>query len=176
MPAKKTKKTTHKRNTRKKTAKKVVKKAVRKKSTKKPIRKAQKSKVKPTLKHDELSIAELQAELKTRDAHVRKLHHKRERLIESLDEINTQLAKSTGRATAGYGGKRPQNAMNLEEAIVAVLAGKELTSPEIVKNVLALGYVSTSANFRTIVAQRLSTHPRIKRVRRGVYTTNKMKK
>ncbi len=174
MPATKTKKkTTHKKNTRKKTAKRVTKKTARKRPAKKPTRSSPKTKAKPDLKRDEPSIADLRAELKTRDARIKKLERKRERLIDSLAEIDAQIAKSTGIASPGIGGKRPRNAMKLDEAIMTVLAGKELTAPEIIEGLQALGYVSTSANFRTIVYQKMSSHPLIKRVRRGVYTTKK---
>lgn len=77
---------------------------------------------------------------------------------------------STNKTAAGRPRKRPQNDMTLEDAIAQSLRGQVMGIPEITDAVLASGYQSGAANFKTIVNQTLIKSDRFKKVARGQYT------
>ncbi len=78
---------------------------------------------------------------------------------------------STNKTAAGRPRKRPHNEVTLEDAIAGVLQGQVMGIPEITDAVLASGYKSGAANFKTIVNQTLIKSDRFKKVARGQYTT-----
>lgn len=78
---------------------------------------------------------------------------------------------STNKTAAGRPRKRPHNEVTLEDAIAGVLQGQVMGIPDITDAVLATGYKSGAANFKTIVNQTLIKSPRFKKVARGQYTT-----
>lgn len=83
-----------------------------------------------------------------------------------------RAAKSSTKKASRRGrtGKRPSNKVSLQEAITAVLDTKEPKKvANIVKDVLASGYKTSSPNFRTIVSQTLSKNDEFVSVARGMY-------
>lgn len=125
----------------------------------------------PAGKLDTLSTEALQAELRRRETGIRRLEKRRERLLEQLNEVESELA-SVGAPITSAGGvrKRPKNDSNLEEALIGVLTGSTMGVTEVADAVQKAGYRTSSANFRTIVNQTLLRSSGIKRVARGQYT------
>lgn len=156
--AKRTKKKTTKRSTRKAPAKRAAAK-----TTKKTV-------AKKTTGIGQMSVADLQAELRRRQRGVSKLERRREKLMAELAEVNAEIADlggSTGGLTAG--GRRRNN-MTLPDALVKVLEGRTMSVTEASDAVRASGYHSSAANFRTMVNQALLKDKRFKKVARGQYT------
>ena len=121
-----------------------------------------------------LSMTELQIEIRRRERQLRSLHRKRSRLVAQLREVEEQISAAGGEISAieGAGGRRrPRNDMNLADALAALLSNKVLSVTEAAEEVQAEGYRTTSPNFRTIVNQTLLKDKRFKRVGRGRYTS-----
>lgn len=123
---------------------------------------------------ENLSVADLQRELRRRERttnrHVLRLQKKREKIVQSLAEIDSEIAGLGGRITGGVR-KRPRNDNNLTEALHALLKGKTMSVTDASMEVQKAGYMTTSPNFRTIVNQTLLKDSRFKRVGRGQYTS-----
>lgn len=118
-----------------------------------------------------MSTAELQAELQRRERNIKKLERRRERLMEDLQEIEKQLASEGALSASGGIRRRPRNEMNLVDSLAEVLKGKEMSVTEVTQAVQQAGYMTTAANFRTIVNQALIREKkRFKKVSRGRYT------
>ena len=118
-----------------------------------------------------MSTAELQAELQRRERNVRRLERRRERLIEDLAEVEQALAAEGALSATGGIRRRPRNEMNLVDSLATVLKGKEMSVTEVTQAVQQAGYMTTAANFRTIVNQALiRENKRFKKVSRGRYT------
>lgn len=124
-----------------------------------------------SVKLEDMTTQELQDQLRLRERRVRSLERKRDRLTEQLEEINLEIHKLGGSHAAG--GRRPRNAQNLSDSLAAVLKGKQMNVTEVTAAVQEAGYITTAANFRTIVNQRLIQDKRFKKVSRGVYTAMK---
>lgn len=122
-------------------------------------------------KFSNISITELQSEIKRRQRHLDSLHRKRERLATQLREIEEQILEEGGAMGALTGRKRPRNEQNLADALASLLSNKILSVTEASEQVQSAGYRTTSPNFRTIVNQTLLKDPRFKRVGRGRYTS-----
>ncbi|MEM9064977.1 MAG: hypothetical protein AAGB51_05750 [Planctomycetota bacterium] len=119
----------------------------------------------------ELSTEALQAELRRRQRSTRSLERKRERLLEQLRDVEAELAAHGAPITASGGvRKRPKNDMNLEEALASVLTGSTMGVTEAAEAVQRAGYMTSSANFRTIVNQTLIRSKKFKKISRGQYT------
>lgn len=113
----------------------------------------------------------LQAELRRRQTGVRRLERKREKLLEQLGFVEKELATMGAPITAAGGTrKRPKNDSSLEDALVETLKGKTMGVTEAAEAVQRNGYLTSSANFRTIVNQTLIRSPGIKKIARGQYT------
>jgi hypothetical protein len=118
-----------------------------------------------------MSTAELQAELQRRERNVRKLERRREKLLADLSEVEQSLAAEGALSAAGGIRRRPRNDMNLVDSLAQVLRGKEMSVTEVTQAVQQAGYMTTAANFRTIVNQALiRENKRFKKVARGRYT------
>jgi len=118
-----------------------------------------------------MSIAELQAELQRREKGIRKLEKKRERLLEELAGIDVELASVGALSASGGVRRRPRNDMNLVDSLAKVLKSKTLSVTEATEAVQKAGYLTTAANFRTIVNQALIRETKVfKKVSRGQYT------
>jgi hypothetical protein len=122
-------------------------------------------------KFNNVSITELQSEIKRRQRHLDALHRRREKLATQLREIEEQILEEGGAMGALTGRKRPRNEQNLADALASLLANKTLSVTEAAEQVQSAGYRTTSPNFRTIVNQTLLKDPRFKRVGRGRYTS-----
>jgi len=117
-----------------------------------------------------MSTAELQAELQRRERNIRKLERRRERLLEDLQEIEKQLAAEGALSASGGIRRRPRNEMNLVDSLAKVLKSKEMSVTEATQAVQQAGYMTTAANFRTIVNQALIRERKtFKKVSRGRY-------
>ena len=126
----------------------------------------------------DVSYEELQAELRRREKHVEALVRKRDKLAAELAEVEGQIREAGGAArTARHGTtrRRPQNAMNLADALAKLLRNQTMTVTEIAEAVQKAGYKTSSSNFRIIVNQTLLKDPRFKRVGRGQYTVRRGK-
>ena len=118
-----------------------------------------------------LSTAELQAELQRRERNIKKLERRREKLMTDLAEVEKELASEGALSASGGIRRRPRNEMNLVDSLADVLNGKEMTVTEATQAVQQAGYMTTAANFRTIVNQALIREKkRFKKVSRGLYT------
>jgi hypothetical protein len=118
-----------------------------------------------------LSLTELQNELRTRQREVGKLQRKRERLYGLISEVDKELAAFGALSSSGAVLRRPRNEMNLVESLAKTLKGKTMSVTEVTQVVQENGYMTTAANFRTIVNQALIRETKIfKKVSRGRYT------
>lgn len=121
----------------------------------------------------DLSIADLQRLLNSRQRQVEKLQRKRQKLQKRIDAVDAQIVELGGSTTGA--GRRARNTISLDEAIHQVLekAGKPLPVGDIMQQVQKLGYRSSSANFRGIVNQTLIKDKRFAATARGVYGIKK---
>jgi hypothetical protein len=118
-----------------------------------------------------MSTAELQAELQRRERNVRKLERRREKLMGDLAAVEKELASEGALSASGGIRRRPRNEMNLVESLAKVLKGKEMSVTDVTQAVQQAGYMTTAANFRTIVNQALIREKKkFKKVSRGMYT------
>jgi hypothetical protein len=132
---------------------------------------AKKSNPKNANSLDNMSMAEIQAELNRRERGVRKLERRREKLLGELAEIDGQLAAVGALSASGGVRRRPRNEMNLVDSLAAVLDGKTMSVTEVTGEVQKAGYLTTAANFRTIVNQALIRENKVfKKISRGQYT------
>jgi predicted transcriptional regulator len=118
-----------------------------------------------------MTTAELQAELQRRERNVRRLERRREKLMGDLTEVEQALAAEGALSATGGIRRRPRNEMNLVDSLATVLKGTEMSVTEVTQAVQEAGYMTTAANFRTIVNQALiRENKRFKKVSRGRYT------
>lgn len=123
----------------------------------------------------DMSITELQSEIRKRQRNLRSLERKRDRLVEQLREVEEQIREAGGlvAAAGGAGGRvRPRNDQNLADSLADLLSDQTLSVTAAAEEVQRAGYKTTSPNFRTIVNQTLLKDNRFKRVGRGLYTSS----
>lgn len=117
----------------------------------------------------EMSLEELQSEIRRRERRQKTLQRKREKLLDQVREVESELAE-LGAAQLGGSRRRARNDQNLADALVDLLKDQTLNVTSIAEEVQRAGYRTTSPNFRTIVNQTLIKDDRFKRVGRGLYT------
>ncbi len=118
-----------------------------------------------------MSFGELQAELQRRERGIRKLERRREKLLDELAKIDSELGAVGALGASGRIRRRPRNEMNLVDSLAEVLNGKTMSVTEVTQAVQKAGYITTAANFRTIVNQALIREKKkFKKVARGQYT------
>ena len=133
-----------------------------------------------------VSVTELKAEINRRKKRIHTLVRKRNRLVQQLQQIDTEIeaeggaefvrmspagaGRKRGRPVGSDCGKRPRDDANLSDSMASVLSGKTMGVTELSEAVQKAGYRTTSPNFRTIVNQTLIKDKRFKRVERGLYT------
>ncbi len=132
---------------------------------------AKKTTTKKSAPINTMSIAELQAELQRRERGIRKLERRRERLLDELATVDAELGAVGALSSSGSIRRRPRNEMNLVDSLAAVLDNKTMSVTEVTQEVQKAGYMTTAANFRTIVNQALIREKKVfKKVARGQYT------
>ena len=117
-----------------------------------------------------LSVAELEAEIRKRQRGLGALLRKRERLQSQLAAVNAEIRALGGRPGGSTGRTRPRNTMSLVEALQKTLKGKEMSVTEVAQAVQDNGYTTHAENFRVIVNQALLSNKQFRKVSRGVYT------
>ena len=118
-----------------------------------------------------MSMADLQAELQRRERGIRKLERRRERLLNELAQVDSELASVGALSAAGGIRRRPRNENNLVDSLAIVLKNKTMSVTDVTAEVQAAGYMTTDANFRTIVNQALIREKKVfKKISRGQYT------
>lgn len=111
---------------------------------------------------------DIEAELRRRRRGFSALLRKRDTLRGRLAEVEQRLKEMGGVDRTRV---RPQNTMNLVEALTQVLTGKTMGVTEVAEAVQKFGYKTYAANFRTIVNQTLIKNRKLfKKVARGQYT------
>lgn len=147
-----------------KTAKKTTKK-----SAKKSSKVTNKSRVGSKL--GTVSFEDLQAEMARRSKMVGRLERRREKLHAELADVESELAAFGALSANGSIRRRPRNEMNLVDTLASVLNGKTLSVTDATQAARDAGYMTTAANFRTIVNQALIRETKtFKKVSRGQYT------
>jgi hypothetical protein len=121
-----------------------------------------------------LSINELERIIHARQKELGKLEKRRSKLQKQLDKVETHIRALTGNGkapSARGGGTRVHNEVSLSEAVYHVLSGASapLGIGEIADKVLASGYRSNSASFRTVVNVTLIKDKRFAKAGRGLY-------
>lgn len=137
----------------------------RKNSKKKSSRAATRGVARPA---EGLSVSELTAELNRRRRAVVSLHRRRDRIRAQIEALNAEIAALGGSSGMTASG-RARNSQSLADALHAALSGKEAGVTQAAERVQSAGYVSTAANFTTMVNQVLLRDKRFKKVSRGVY-------
>lgn len=118
-----------------------------------------------------VSFEELQAEMARRSKLVGRLERKRARLHAELGEIDAQLSSFGALSASGGIRRRPRNEMNLVDTLQKVLKNKTMSVTDAAQAARDAGYMTTAANFRTIVNQALIRETKtFKKVSRGQYT------
>lgn len=118
-----------------------------------------------------IPVSTLQAEIRRRQRSVTPLQRRREKLLAKLAAVDAQIRELGGSVPGGR--VRPQNSVNLADALAGVLKGKTLGVSEAADAVLKSGYQTNAANFRTIVNQTLiKNRSMFKKIGRGQYTAS----
>ncbi len=118
-----------------------------------------------------VSFEELQAEMARRSRMVNRLERRRTKLHSELASIDAELAAFGALSAAGGIRRRPRNEKNLVETLQGVLKNKTMSVTDATQAARDTGYMTTAANFRTIVNQALIRETKVfKKVSRGQYT------
>ena len=118
-----------------------------------------------------VSFEDLQAEMARRSKVVNRLERKRSKLHAELAEVESELGSYGALSANGAIRRRPRNEMNLVDTLATVLKGKTLSVTDAAQAARDAGYMTTAANFRTIVNQALIRETKVfKKVSRGQYT------
>ena|SRR6478672_1061783 len=120
-----------------------------------------------------LGIADLQRILAERQSDLKKLYKQRTRAERELNAIDREIAKLEGAGRGGRrGGGRARNEHSLVDTLEEVLRskGRPMSVGEILEAVLATGYRSNAANFRSIINQQLiKERKRFQKTGRAMY-------
>ncbi|MCS6771148.1 MAG: hypothetical protein NZ740_03890 [Kiritimatiellae bacterium] len=131
-----------------------------------------------------MTLAELMAEVQRRRKMLPVLQKKAAQLEKELAVVRAEIealggtmpaATSVGRrqkvkAAGSARRSRPKNKVSLADAIVSVLSKSEAKPvKQIMREVVASGYKTTSRNFETIIYQTLARDNRIEKAGRGQY-------
>lgn len=119
-----------------------------------------------------VSFEELQAEMARRGKVVNRLERRRTKLHAELAEVEAELGSFGALSANGSIRRRPRNEMNLVDTLSKVLNNKTLSVTDAAQAARDAGYMTTAANFRTIVNQALIREKKVfKKVSRGQYTS-----
>jgi len=119
-----------------------------------------------------VSFEELQMEMARRGKVVNRLERRRTKLHAELAEVEAELGSFGALSANGSIRRRPRNEMNLVDTLSKVLNNKTLSVTDAAQAARDAGYMTTAANFRTIVNQALIREKKVfKKVSRGQYTS-----
>jgi hypothetical protein len=118
----------------------------------------------------QLSSADLQRELRNRERRVKSLQRRRATLLAQIEAVEDKIASLGVAGSLPRGKRRFRNEQTLVEVLARVLKGKTMAMKEIMEQVLATGYKTTSRHFRTQIALALIKSGKFKRKGRGLYT------
>ena len=120
-----------------------------------------------------LSLNELQAMISSQRSQLSKLRRQRAEMQRDLDAIDRRIGVIEGRG--GRIGGRAKNAKSLVKTMEEILgkSSKPMQVSAIVDAILAAGYKTTSANFRSIVNQTLIKEKQFTAAERGKYQLKK---
>ncbi|GJM20318.1 MAG: hypothetical protein DHS20C15_02330 [Planctomycetota bacterium] len=130
------------------------------------------------MKLNNISTAELNAEIARREKARPKLEARRKALLAELDEIDAELGGSAPRRSGNKPGPKPgstgrrraKNEISLGDALAQAMEVRAVVSPsEAADYVKKNGYKTTSKNFNMMVSNALAKDPRFKRLSRGQY-------
>jgi hypothetical protein len=119
-----------------------------------------------------ISLQELERAINARRRELRGLERRRSTLVRKLEAVERAIDKMNGNSPRGRAGsRRARNTVSLPDAISNVLSRSRTAMGvgDIAEKVLAGGYRSGSANFRSMVNQALFKDQRFVSERRGVY-------
>jgi hypothetical protein len=117
-----------------------------------------------------IPLADLRAELRTREQVVHDLTTRRQELTVELQTIDRQLALLSGPEPPSGPRRRPRNGDTLVTALARLLSGRTMSATEAADAVQRAGYQTVSRNFRTQVNIALIKSGRFRRTARGEYT------
>ncbi len=118
-----------------------------------------------------VSIEELQAEMARRSKVVNRLERRRAKLHAEIALVEAELGSFGALSSNGGIRRRPRNEMNLVDTLSKVLKNKTMSVTDAAQAARDAGYMTTAANFRTIVNQALIREKKtFKKVSRGQYT------
>jgi hypothetical protein len=118
-----------------------------------------------------ISFEDLQAEMARRSKLVNRLERRRTRLHAELAEVDAELSSFGALSANGGIRRRPRNDMNLVDTLQKVLNNKTMSVTDAAQAARDSGYMTTAANFRTIVNQALIREKKtFKKDSRGQYT------
>jgi len=120
-----------------------------------------------------IPTVDLNRELERREMSAEALLRKREKLINELEKIESEI-EASGVASGGNAlrpkRRRAKNDMSLGDALAQSMEVRAVVSPaEASQLVKANGYKTTSKNFNMMVSNTLAKDKRFKRVSRGQY-------
>jgi len=121
-----------------------------------------------------IGTTELKGELQRRGRRLQTLQKKRERLLQQVAEVESEIQEIGGAVgPRGVGDglrRRPRNEMPLEDALAKLLKNRTMSVTDATEAVQQAGHKTSAENFRTIVNQTLINSPKFKSVSRGQYT------
>ena len=118
-----------------------------------------------------VSMEELQAEMARRSKVVGRLERRRSKLHAEIAIVEAELGSFGALSASGGIRRRPRNEMNLVDTLSKVLKNKTLSVTDAAQAARDSGYMTTAANFRTIVNQALIREKKsFKKISRGQYT------
>jgi len=118
-----------------------------------------------------ISFEDLQAEMARRSKVVNRLERRRTKLHTELAEIDAELSGYGALSASGGIRRRPRNEMNLVDTLQKILKNKTMSVTDVTQAARDSGYMTTAANFRTIVNQALIRETKVfKKISRGQYT------
>ena len=129
------------------------------------------------MKLNNISTAELNAEIARREKVRPKLEARRKVLLSELAEIDAELGGGSSRRgnkpgpkPGSTGRRRAKNDISLGDALAQAMEVRAVVSPaEAADYVKKNGYKTTSKNFNMMVSNALAKDPRFKRLSRGQY-------
>lgn len=107
-------------------------------------------------KPNEMTLAELNRLLKSKESQIDRLQKKRQRCLDQINEIDQQIADISGGLVGTHAtGNRPRNSKSLHATVVDILKKykKGLSLSDLADKVAGTGYKSTSKNFKNVLYQ-----------------------